>query len=348
MINVKPVPIDWHPSLPIFAKESFLKAVSDEYGWLGGFLESGELRCVLPFTILRKGVFRMVRFRTDCLPFAEDFIVSEEKAFLNGVIDHFRSMGVDMIMPATNNAIFRTYPDKAKVAPYGSYVIDLTQPEGALWMNIDRITRQNIKSASKSAVRIRDAAECEFDQAHCLIRDTFRRSGMPFMSLKSFKDIIFGLGEHGKVLAADHDGAVQSYVVFGYSDQGAYAIYAGNSASQQPGANKLLYWEAIRLFRNLGVRKYDFYGTRVYPEKGSKQEALGLFKKRFGAELKQGYIWKYPFHLFCYLLYQLAVRVRNGGDIVDSEKHTMAYSCPSSDVDPQTSEVHGGQSGKTE
>jgi len=342
MITVKPVPIDWHPGLSIFAKESFLEAVGDEYGWLGGFAESGELRCVLPYTIIRKAVFRMARFRTESLPMVQNFDVSEEKVFLNGAIDQLRSMKIDMIIPATNNAIFRTYPDKADVAPYGSYAIDLTQPEGALWMNIDRITRQNIKSALKSGVRVREAAENELDKAYVLIRETFKRSNLPFMGLRSFRSFLSGLGDYGKVLVADYEGMPQSYAVFGYSKYCAYAIYAGNSAEQRSGANKLLYWEAIRLFRNLGVQSYDFYGTRINPEKGSKQEALGLFKKRFGAELKQGYIWKYPFHSLKYLLYQLAVRVRSRGDIVDSEKHKMRYISPAPGGDPKATVTRAG------
>jgi lipid II:glycine glycyltransferase (peptidoglycan interpeptide bridge formation enzyme) len=103
----------------------------------------------------------------------------------------------------------------------------------------------------------------------------------------------------------------------------AYAIYGGNSACQQRGANKLLYWEAIRLFRNLGVQRFDFVGTRINPEKGSKAETLGLFKKRFGAVLKQGYLWKYSFHPLKYRLYHLAARLRSRGDIVDAEKHKL-------------------------
>ena len=67
-MNAKPVEINWHPRLPIFARESFLKAVGDEYGWLGGFSEHGELRCILPYTVIRKAIFRMVRFRVETIP----------------------------------------------------------------------------------------------------------------------------------------------------------------------------------------------------------------------------------------------------------------------------------------
>ena len=44
----------------------------------------------------------------------------------------------------------------------------------------------------------------------------------------------------------------------------------------------LLHWHAIRLFRALGVKQYDFVGARINPSKGSKQEGLVIFKERFG------------------------------------------------------------------
>ena len=77
-MKAKPVEINWHPGLPIFARESFLKSVGDEYGWLGGFSDNGELRCVLPYTIIRKAIFRMVRFRVETIPLGNGLNIQEE------------------------------------------------------------------------------------------------------------------------------------------------------------------------------------------------------------------------------------------------------------------------------
>ncbi len=327
-MRIEPIAIQWHPGLSVFAKESFLRAVSDEYGWLGGFSETGELRCALPYTIVRKAPFRMARFRVETMPMGRPLLIPEEKAFLESVVGSLRSMNVDLIIPATTNTIFRTYPDGADAAPYGSYVIDLDQPEDILWKAIDRITRQNIKSASRAGIVVREASPEEHDPAYALIRETFRRSKLPFMDRSAFGKFVSGLAENGKILVADDKGVPQSFCVFGFSQYAAYAIYAGNAPRQPQGANKLLYWEAMRLFKGLGVRTYDFVGARIDPEKGSKQEALGLFKKRFGAALKQGYIWRYSIHPLRYHLYRFAARLRSGGDIVDSEKHKLAAFTP--------------------
>src|SRR5260370_41741410 len=136
VMRATPVPIDWHPGLSIYASESFLKTVGDEYGWLGGFDNSGKLRCVLPYTVIRKAVFRMVRFRVETIALDGALEVEEEKSFLNSAVEYFRSIEADMIIPATTNTIFRTYPDVAIPAPYGTYIIELNQPEETLWRHL--------------------------------------------------------------------------------------------------------------------------------------------------------------------------------------------------------------------
>ena len=76
-------------------------------------------------------------------------------------------------------------------------------------------------------------------------------------------------------------------------------------------------------FQEIGVRRYDFVGVRINPEKGSKQEGLKMFKERFGGQLIQGYIWKYAFQPLKFAIYNYAVRFQRGGDIVDAEKNKL-------------------------
>jgi len=321
-LRAEPVEIRWDPSLPVFAKEEFLKAVGDEYGWLGGIDESGTLRCVLPYTVTRKAGLRMVRFRMQTIPFGEKLGVVDEKMFLNGVVEYFRKSRADVIIPPTNNVLFRTYPDGASPAPYGSHVIDLRQPEDVLWKNVSKTTRQNINTAKKDGVSIREGIEF-LNPAYDLIRGTFQRSKMSFMDRESFKRFAHALGENCKILMAEHQGTAQSYSLFAFSKPCAYWIYGGNLQHQHQGAMKLLQWEAIRLFRNLGIEKFDFYGARINPEKGSKQEGINLMKKNLGATLVDGYVWKYSLRPLRAWMYSKGVQILRGGDIVDQEGHKL-------------------------
>lgn len=323
-IKAEPIPIQWDPSLPIFAKAEFLRAVGDEYGWLGGVDECGSLRCVLPYTVIRKAGVRMVRFRNETFPCGTGVDVLGEKSFLNSVVQYFRKTGADVIIPASNNAIFRTYPDLATAAPYGTYFIALEKPERDLWAVVSAGHRRHVRSAEKSGVQVRNAPEC-VTAAHTIVRDTFAKSSMPFMSSGKFSRLIGGLEGNVHLLIAEWQGKVQCCAVNAFSQHTAYYMYGGSIPDAVPGAMHLLHWEAIRMYRRMDVRRYDFYGARIDPEPGSKAAGLATFKERFGAELDQGYIWKCGISTLKSAIYSLGVRWLRRGDIVDAEHHKLGH-----------------------
>jgi len=322
VLRAEPIRIQWDSNLPIFAKEEFLKAVGDDYGWLGGIDESGTVCCILPYTVIRKAGVRMVRFRTDVLPCSTGFDVREEKYFLNNVVQYFRKVRADVIIPASNNAIFRTYPDAAVAAPYGTYFVSLQKSENDLWAAVSSSHRRHVRSAEKEGVRVRNAPEC-MAEAHAIIRDTFARSSLPFMSLDEFARLTYALKESGHLLVAELDGKIQSCAFIPFSGYAAYYMYGGSSRDAARGAMHLLHWEAIRTYRSMGVNRYDFYGARINPEPDSKAAGLAAFKERFGAELNQGYLWKSRISSVKSALYSFGVRWLRRGDIVDAEHHKL-------------------------
>ncbi len=81
----------------------------------------------------------------------------------------------------------------------------------------------------------------------------------------------------------------------------------------------LLHWEAMRKFRAIGVKRFDFQGVRINPEKGSKQEGIMHYKQGFGGTLVQGYLWKFPLRPVKSIAYSIGVRLFLGGDIIDKE-----------------------------
>jgi hypothetical protein len=319
-----PIAIRWHDDLPIFASEPFLKAVSDTYGWLGGIDDSGKLRCILPYTIVRKASVRMVRFRIETIVPEGKLEIDQETAFLNSAMRCLRAMRADVVIPATTNAIFQTYPDEATAAPYGSYVIDLCREESEIWSGIDRTYRKNIRSAQKNGVRILSGEE-HLRVAYQLVRETFSKSHLPFMKFPSFEKYVAGLTGHVRVLIAEHEGIAQSCVVFPYSNYCAYAVYGGNIERPYPGSMKLLIWEAIRQFREVGVRRFDFVGARINPAKGSKHEGINSFKRSLGGHLSKGFMWKCDLNPIKSSIYSIMVRLIRGGDIVDHECHKLTY-----------------------
>ena len=321
-IQARRVPVNWHEGLPIFASEPFLSSVSDESGWIGGMDDGGRLLCVLPYTVIRKAHIRLVRFRVATIPLTDDFSIADEKEFLNRAIDYLDSIRADIIIPATTNSIFRTYPDGAIAAPYGTFIVDLRQEEDAIWHNINHTYRKDINNASKKGVQVR-VISGDVEKTYAVIRNTFKKSRLPFMNLGEFKRLLAGLGEHVRIFHAEFNGDLQSAAVFPFSQYCAYGVYGGSVPHGVPAAFKMIQWEAMKQFHEMGVQRLDFVGSRVNPEKGSKQEGIMLFKRHFGAEWVQGYIWKYPFSRWKYAAYRMATRFRSGGDIVDIEGHKL-------------------------
>jgi len=324
-MKASPVEISWHNALPVYASEAFLRTVSDDYGWIGGTDGDGKLRCILPYTIIRKAGFRIVRFRLAVVPLDVELDLAQEKEFLNGATEYLRSTGVDMIMPGANAAVFRTYPDGADAAPYGTFIKDLTQPEEALMKEIHPTFRYNIRRATREGVQIEEGLEF-MDVAFGLVADTLERSGQPFRKLDDFKKAVFSLGEQVRILVARHEGVYQGCMVAPFSGHAAYTWYCGSRSEPVIGAMHLLHWEAMRRFRQMGVQRLDFQGVRIDPEKGSKQDGILNFKSRFGGAMVRGYVWKYSFRPFKSAAYDVAIKLLKGGDIVDLERHKLVSS----------------------
>lgn len=322
-MKVSQVAIDWRPAMSVYASEPFLRAVGDESGWLAGFDQHGRQRCVLPYTIVRKASIQMARFRVETIPIGDPIGTEDERAFLDGVVAHFRAAGVDLIIPATTNTIFRTYPDGADAAPYGSHILDLTHSQEAIWDRMHSKHRNVIRSAGKKGVQIRTGLDLA-DKAYELIRATFKRSSLPFMRIEAFRSFVSALGENVAVLTAEADNRIQACAVIPYSEYSAYYAYGGTAPHPPTGAANLLQWHAICHLKAEGVKRYDFCGARTDPEPGSKAAGLVMFKERFGASLHRGFIWKYALNRWKAPLYSAAVRLLRGGDIVDAERHKLS------------------------
>lgn len=323
--------IRWSDELPIFASDRFLRTISGDYGWIEGRDEHGVRRCVLPYCTMEKGGLHLVRFTTQTVSLGPDLSLDAEKSFLNSVVELFRSRRADLIIPPTFASLFRTYPDGAIAAPYGTYVIDLSQDEPTLWQAIHPKHRNMVRSAERGGLTVRLAPEC-LELAAGLVEDSFRRSASSLVdrvrlrwrfSRGSIVAEARSLGEHVAVLVAEDHGRLQAAAIMPFSGRCAYYLHGGSADGARPGAMNLLQWEALKHFKAQGVHSYNFVGARLNPEAGSKQEGLVNFKKRFGGSLERGYMWKHMLRPSKAWLYLLASRLRSGGDVVDQEKHKL-------------------------
>jgi hypothetical protein len=330
-MKVVPIPITWDSSLSIFSSEPFLRSVSPQYGWVGGLDNSGTLKCVLPYCLINKSIFRLIRFPVATIAIDGQLTIEEEHQFLNNAVKYFRGIGPDLIIPATFSTIFRTYPDGAATAPYGSCILSLDQSEESLWANLHQKHRNVIRSAGKKGVLVKSGME-HLETAYRLTTESFRRSAAGMigkvrlgsrMDFGHFRREVDAFGSNVKVFVAEYEGIVQSAAVIPFSMYSAYYMHGGSIHNPVTGASNLLHWAAIREFCSLGVSRYDFFGVRANPHAGSKLEGIRKFKERFGGKVEIGYMWKMPFHRAKALLYEVATLIRSGGDVVHQERRTV-------------------------
>ena len=330
-LEVSTAEVRWSEELPIFCSDRFLRTISGEYGWIEGRDESGRRRCVLPFCVIHRGGMQLVRFTAQTVSIGSELTLDAEKSFLNAVVEIFRRRKADLILPPTFASLFRTFPDGAIAAPYGTYVVDLSQDESTLWKAVHPKHRNMVRSAERLGLRVRLAPD-SIDMAARLVEGSFERSAHRFidrMRLKfrfsrdSIVAEVQSLGDNVAVLVAEGDGQIQAAAIVPFSEPCAYYMHGGSAAGARPGAMNLLQWEIMKHFKAIGVHSYNFVGARLEPVPGSKHEGIVNFKKRFGGSLTRGFMWKYVLTPSKVWMYMLASKFRSGGDVVDQEKHKL-------------------------
>jgi hypothetical protein len=321
-MEITPIIFQWNRNYSIFSSEKYLQSISSNYGWLGG-VKNGELLFVLPYIIRQRMIFRQLEFQTATIYIKEDSSVSLEKEFLEQVIFFLTTQKIDCIKQPVNSAIFATVPDQSISAPFGSYRVNLQLSEEELWSKIHSKHRNVIRRAEKDQVQIIRSREFD-DVVYDLLVRTMGRSNMGFYSHEEYKKIVNGFGEDVEVFIAIKNGEPQGCAVLPYSQHSAYYIWGGSCDNPSLGAMNLLHWEAIKFFRKLDTATYDFVGARIHPQPGSKQETIQRFKERFGAEMKQGYLWKTNISSWKMWVYHILLVVKHKKiqkDIIDQERN---------------------------
>ena len=318
---VREIDIDWNENLPIYANEQFLATESDKYGWIGGFQDE-QLIFILPFIIYEKVIFRFVRFPMEPIDLSDKNYQNEEQNFCEAVVNCFRDKKIDFIFQPTTNVVFNVYPKHSIYSNFGSYIIDLTKHEDELWKKLHTKHRNVIRNAMKKNITIKEGHKyC--DITYRLIKDTFRRSKISFINQEKYAKIIMSLKKHVKIyIAVSDNDEIQGCAVLPFSKYSAYYLHGGSITKPLTGALNYLHWYAINNFKAMGVKKYDFFGARIDPPRGSKLEGIDRFKRRFGAEFKKGYLWKYVYKPWKYELFSFIYKImkNKAGDIIDQEK----------------------------
>lgn len=304
----------------ILANPKYLELFSKNYAYICGY-EDEKLSYVLPYIEKKNWIFRYIQIQSETIVINGS--KKREKEFLNLAISEIKDQAkIDFISQPKTSAVFDTFPDGAIYTSFGSYVIDLSLDEEQLFKNIHTKHKNVIKRAIKNSVVVKFGKD-RLDDAYKIIYDTLKRNSMSMIN----KDKLIKLmdtNETNLLIGCSYlEDKIQSAVIILYDDYKGYYFWGGTSENLSLGSNNLLHWEVIKKLKNLGVEYYDFVGARLNTQ---DQRLLGIqrFKSRFGATLKQGYLWKYPIKKWKYELFSFMYKLKmKKGDIIDQEKNNI-------------------------
>jgi len=220
-------------------------------------------------------------------------------------------------------SILAAHPAGSEYCEFGTYVVDLENqtPEVILEKFHPKYQKAVSHSVKNNAVvKIGMDVLPDFFRAY---ETTMKRINKYYDSYSYFENLLKYLGDERICCAVVYDqGEVVSGIFLIYTKYGAFLTHAGTQGeSKLYGAAKLLNFETMKYLQNKGVKRYDFVGVRLKNENNPELEGVFRFKKGFGGDLKQGYLWKHDIlpmkaKLFDILLY-VKTKGKKSFDIID-------------------------------
>ncbi len=177
-----------------------------------------------------------------------------------------------------------------------NFIIDLTKSEEELLKKMHPKTRYNIKVAQKHGVRVEERVDEDSFKIYLkLYFETTKRQGYHGHNETYHRKVWQTLKESGmaRLLIASYKLPTTNYqplaawMMLNFKDTLYYPYGGSSKAHPEVMANNLIAWEAIKLGKKLGLKKFDMWGAATTPNPDRSNPYYGFhnFKKGYGGEL---------------------------------------------------------------
>ena len=289
-------------NLPILAKEIYLKTRSENFGWF-----ISEHYCI-SFFIERRGIFQRLVFTTGIISNKCNVDLDNEKEFLDKVIEYIKDkINCDFIYKAQANVIFNVCPEKSFCVEWGTYNISLQRSSDELFLSFNQKSRNVIRRAIKNNVKFKQTTNVDIVYEN--IKMTLLRQASVHFPKYTYLKSLIKLNNNCAFFIVEKNNVIQGSLILLYDNSKGYAMYAGSIVKPEVGSIDLMHYEAMKYLQKKNIAFYDFVGTRVHIKKGSKQEGIDRFKRKFNPILIQGYTFKTVIKPGKYFMYLMFARV---------------------------------------
>jgi hypothetical protein len=277
---------------------------------------------VILVAFFKRYVFKYAQFPVEYYVLNSSETTAQE--FLDACINLLKNTFHSQWVSQTNAVVFKAYPSNCLNIPFGTVLVDLTQPEEKIFSKLERRNRNRIRAATNEGVLTKSGGIEFLDDFLKLELDTWDRSSLHPDNKKYYQTLFEVFGNKAIIFIAYKDASPQGGMFLLYNQAMAYAFSSGRSYQAAPGTTKLIHRNAMQYFRSRGVRYFNFIGYRINVDEGSKYAGIQQFKGSFGGDLRQGYMFKVIINKTMYELFWLLVKIKNRnykGDIIDQEIH---------------------------
>ena len=320
---------DFAQKLSVFGSEEFLASKSTDYGWFV------SRKFVLPFIVdgrLRKLGFKRIMLTTEAIRRGESPTPEEEHGFLEDVLRvcaQGKQISADSIATQAN-AVFRSVPLGSDSLPWGSYVVDLTKPETAIFDSFDPAHKNRIRKGIRDGVVV--TTTNDIDTVYENVKATMARQRLLFFPSRSYlAELQKRLGPMITFYVAQHENRLQGSAVVVHNQCGAFYYYGGSIVEPSPGSLTLMHFEIIKNLKKKNVPVYDLMGARLTTGNDAKIEGIQRFKRRFASGMRIGFCFRSILSPLRHRMMLAAVKTffvlkgsHYSGDVFDQARHNQA------------------------
>jgi lipid II:glycine glycyltransferase (peptidoglycan interpeptide bridge formation enzyme) len=313
---------DW----PVFFLPCYTRFLK-EYHQEGLFVAYDKiLNAYMPLRILRSKYIRPAQVVFPPHRNGIELSSTDQESFFERLLQKLAAWGkCDRVIQPHPSGIMAGCPSGARCCSYGTYIVELEhQTIEDIYKKFSPKYQKAVRQAANKHLVLKTGRE-HLNNFYKLYCETMNRAGMAIEPLEFFHAQFDIMGDQYVNCCVVYDGEkpVSSLLVL-YSRYSALLTHAGTpDEAGMHGATKFLHYEMMKVMKAAGARKYDFVGVRLN-NTNPTLEGIFNFKKRFGGDLKTGYLWKYDIHnvrckIFDTLIW-VKLRGKTSPDIIDQER----------------------------
>jgi len=177
-------------------------------------------------------------------------------------------------------------------------LLDITASEEELYKKMNRGCRGRINRSTKAGINVYKTTDSsEIDEFNRFQKEFCSKKEIPIVDREELDDM-------DVYIARDAEGTFLGGSAYIISEDKKTVRYKYGATSHESNANEMLLWKAICDYHNEGFALFDFGGCNPTDDETSYYYKNYMFKKKFGGELAESYLYyrtKGIFKLFYYV-----------------------------------------------